>query len=73
MESLRAERELREKRQAELERECNQARHRTAEVDDDASKRPAKPQRACGKSATAMKIERARNDAEREHLRAARA
>jgi chromosome segregation protein len=70
LESLRAERDLREKRQAELDRECNQTRLRTAEVDNEL--------RSGRQFLTDMReqrnrqeIERARNEAEREHLRTA--
>jgi chromosome segregation protein len=69
MDSLRAERELREKQQAELEREFNQARQRTSEVDHTL--------RTGRQALTDLRevrnqheIERARNDSEREHLRA---
>lgn len=70
VESLRAEREQREKQQAELESEWNQTRMRTAEVDNTL--------RTGRQSLTDLRddrnrheVERARNDAEREHLRAA--
>jgi chromosome segregation protein len=69
MGSLRAERERREKKQAELESEFNQARQRTSEVDNTL--------RTVRQSLTALRevrnqheVERARNDSEREHLRA---
>jgi chromosome segregation protein len=70
LESLRAERELREKRQAELDRECNQTRLRTAEVDHELRSgrqflTDLREQR------NRQEIERARNEAEREHLRTA--
>ncbi len=70
VESLRAERELREKRQAELDRECNQTRLRTAEVDNELRTgrqflTDLREQR------NRQEIERARNEAEREHLRTA--
>jgi chromosome segregation protein len=70
VESLRAERELREKRQAELDRECNQTRLRTAEVDNELRSgrqllTDLREQR------NRQEIERARNEAEREHLRTA--
>ncbi len=70
VESLRAERELREKHQAELDRECNQTRLRTAEVDNELRTgrqflTDLREQR------NRQEIERARNEAEREHLRTA--
>ncbi len=70
VESLRAERELREKRQAELDRECNQTRLRTGEVDNELRTgrqflTDLREQR------NRQEIERARNEAEREHLRTA--
>ena len=70
LESLRAERELREKRQAELDRECNQTRLRTAEVDHELRSgrqflTDLREQR------NRQEIEGARNEAEREHLRTA--
>jgi chromosome segregation protein len=70
LESLRAERELREKRQAELDRECNQTRLRTAEVDHELRSgrqflTDLREQR------NRQEIKRARNEAEREHLRTA--
>ena len=68
MDSLRAERERREKQQAELEREFNQARQRTSEVDNTL--------RTGRQTLTDLRevrnqheVERARNDSEREHLR----
>jgi chromosome segregation protein len=68
VESLRSERELREKRQAELDREFNQTRSRTAEVDNDL--------RVARQTLTDLReqrnrheIDRARNDADREYLR----
>lgn len=70
VESLRAERELREKRQAELDGECNQARRRTAEVDNElrGSRQFLTDLR---EQRNRQEIERARNEAEREHLRTA--
>jgi len=70
VECLRTERELREARQGELDRECNETRQRTAEVDNELRSgrqflTDLREQR------NRQEVERARNEAEREHLRAA--
>ena len=70
VESLRAERELREKRKAELDRECNQTRLRTAEVDNEL-RTGRQFLNELREQRNRQEIERARNEAEREHLRTA--
>ena len=70
VESLRAERELREKRQAELDHEWNQTRLRTAEVDNEL-RTGRQILTDLREQRNRQEIERARNEAEREHLRAA--
>ena len=70
VESLRADREQREKQQAEIERAWNQTRLRTTEVDTTLrTGRQALTDLREGRNR--HEVERARNDAEREHLRAA--
>jgi chromosome segregation protein len=69
MESLRDEREQREKQQAELEREFNQARQRTTELDN-TLRTGRQTLTDLREDRNRHEVERARNDAEREHLRA---
>jgi chromosome segregation protein len=69
VESLRAERQHREKQKADLEREWNQARSRTAEVDD-VLRSGRQNLGELREDRNRHEVERARNDAEREHLRA---
>jgi chromosome segregation protein len=70
VESLRTEREQLEKQQAEIERVWNQTRLRTTEVDTTLrTGRQALTDLREGRNR--HEVERARNDAEREHLRAA--
>ena len=70
MESLRGEREQRETQQAKLEREWNETRTRTAEVDH--TLRTARQALTdLREDRNRHEVERARNDAECEHLRAA--
>jgi chromosome segregation protein len=69
MESLRAERERREKQQAELELEFNQTRQRTSEVDN-ILRTGRQTLTDLRENRNRHEVERARNDAEREHLRA---
>jgi chromosome segregation protein len=69
VEAQRAERELREKQKADLELEYNQARNRTAQVDD--TLRSGRQSLSdLREDRNRHEVERARNDAEREHLRA---
>ncbi len=68
MESLRAERQRLESKKLVLEQEWNQARARTSEVDD--SLRSGRRRLSDLREArSGHEVERARNDAEREHLR----
>jgi len=69
VEALRAERELREKQKADLELEYNQARNRTAQVDD-TLRSGRQSLSELREDRNRHEVERARNDAEREHLRA---
>jgi len=69
MESLRAERERREKQQAELELGFNQTRQRTSEVDN-ILRTGRQTLTDLREDRNRHEVERARNDAEREHLRA---
>ncbi len=69
VEMLSAERQLREKQKADLELEYNEARSRTAQVDD--SLRSGRQSLGeLREDRNRHEVERARNDAEREHLRA---
>jgi chromosome segregation protein len=69
MESLRAERERREKQQAELELEFNQTRQRTNEVDN-ILRTGRQTLTDLREDRNRHEVDRARNDSEREHLRA---
>ena len=69
MELLRAERERREKQQAELEREFNQTRQRTSEVDN-ILRTGRQALTDLREDRNRHEVERARNDSEREHMRA---
>jgi chromosome segregation protein len=69
MESLRAEREHREKQKANLEREFNDSRRRTSEVDD-ALRSARQTLSDLRENRNRHEVDRARNDADREHLRA---
>jgi chromosome segregation protein len=69
-ELLRAEREQREKQKADLEREFNQVRLRTSEVDN-ALRMARQTLSEHREGRNRHEVERARNDADREHLRAA--
>jgi chromosome segregation protein len=69
-ESLRAEREQREKQKADLERELNDIRLRTSEVDN-ALRTARQTLTDLREGRNRHEVERARNDSEREHLRAA--
>jgi chromosome segregation protein len=69
VEMLRTERQHREKQKADLELEYNEARSRTAQVDD--SLRSGRQSLGeLREDRNRHEVERARNDAEREHLRA---
>jgi chromosome segregation protein len=69
VEMLRTERQHREKQKADLELEYNEARSRTAQVDD--SLRSGRQTLGeLREDRNRHEVERARNDAEREHLRA---
>jgi chromosome segregation protein len=69
LELLRAEREQREKQKADLEREWNEIRLRTSEVDN--TLRTARQTLSeLREDRNRHEVERARNDADREHLRA---
>jgi len=70
VESLRAERQRREKQQADLESEFSQTRQRTSEVDN-TLRTGRQALNDLKEERNRHEIERARNDAEREHLRAA--
>jgi chromosome segregation protein len=70
MESLRTEREHRERQKADLEREWNQTRLRTTEVDN-ALRGGRQTLSELREDRNRQEVERARTDAEREHLRAA--
>ena len=70
VESLRADRERREKQQADLEREFTQTRQRTSEVDN-TLRTGRQALNDIREDRNRHEIERARNDAEREHLRSA--
>ncbi len=70
MESLRTEREHRERQKADLEREWNQVRLRTSEVDN-ALRGGRQTLSELREDRNRQEVERARTDAEREHLRAA--
>ena len=69
MEGLRAEREHREMQKADLEREFNESRRRTSEVDD-ALRSARQTVSDLRENRNRHEVERARNDADREHLRA---
>jgi chromosome segregation protein len=70
VDSLRTERERREQQQAELEREFNAARKRTTELDSEL-RMARQALSELREDRNRHEIERARNDSEREHLRAA--
>ena len=69
MESLRTEREHRERQKADLEREWNETRRRTSDVDD-ALRSGRQTLSDLREDRSRHEVERARNDSEREHLRA---
>jgi chromosome segregation protein len=70
LELLRTEREHGERQKADLEREWNQTRLRTSEVDN-ALRSGRQTLSELREGRNRHEVERARNDAEREHLRAA--
>jgi chromosome segregation protein len=69
VESLRAEREQREKQKADLESECDKTRRRMVEVDH-AVRTARQTLSEFREDRNRHEVERARNDADREHLRA---
>jgi chromosome segregation protein len=69
LDSLRTERERQEQQQAELEREFNAARKRTTEVDNEL-RMARQALSGLREDRNRYEIERARNDSDREHLRA---
>lgn len=70
LETLRAEREHREKQQAELESEFNRSRQRTTEVDH-SLRTGRQALNDLREDRNRQEVDRARNDSDREHLRQA--